>query len=149
MATNYTTQASKATANPKFVEVGQIQVCSVFALSAALAIGDIINMLVLPIGAVVCDVCISSDTALDTNAASTLSFQVGDQTTPGRYIGGAAGHVQGNNIPMAPYHMDQASGHQWKADATSNIIQMKVFAAPATAAVTGNLRLTIEYSMDP
>jgi len=146
MATNYTTQASKATANPKFLEAGQCQVCSVFALSAALAINDVINMLTLPIGATVCDVCISSDTALDTNAASTLAFQVGDQGNATRYI---ATHVQGNNIPMAPYHMDQAGGHQYKADATSNIIQIKVQAAPATAAAAGNLRLTIEYSMDP
>ena len=146
MATNYTTQASKATANPKFIEVGQIQVCSVFALSAALAINDDITMLKLPIGAVVCDVCISSDAALDTNAASTLSFQVGDQTMANRYI---TTHLQGNNQAMAPYHMDQASGHQYVADATSNLVQIKVQAAPATAAVTGNLRLTIEYSMDP
>jgi hypothetical protein len=146
MATAYLTQASKARANPKFIEAGQVQVCSVFALSAALAAGDTIAMLTMPIGATVCDVCISSDTPLDTNVASTLSFQVGDAALATRYIGT---HVQGNNIPMAPYHMDQASGHQFVAAAGAQQVIMTVIGAAATGAVAGNLRLTIEYSMDP
>jgi hypothetical protein len=146
MATNYATQASKARANPKFIEAGQIQVSSVFPLSAALAAGDTINMLTMPIGATVCDVCISSDTPLDTNAVSTLSFQVGDAGLANRYIGT---HLQGNNQAMIPYHMDQAAGHQYVAAAGSQQIVITVVGAAATGAVAGNLRLTVEYSMDP
>lgn len=146
MANNYPTQASKATANPKFLEAGQIAVCSVFPLSAALTLGDTITMLSLPVGAIVFDMTISSDTALDTNAASTLAYQVGDGVTATRYIGT---HPQGNNQPMSPYHLDQALGHQYQVTATTNKIVITVQAAPATGATTGNLRCTVEYSMDP
>lgn len=144
MATNYTTQASKATANAKFLHEGTLNVSSVFALSAALAINDVITMMNLPVGANIVDVIISSDTALDTNGASTLSYQVGDAGNATRYI---TTHVQGNNIPMAPYHMDQASGC-WVVTAGNTQVLIKVQAAPATGATTGNLRCTVVYNMD-
>ena len=132
--------------NPKFIEQGQVAVCSVFALTAALAINDTITFLSLPLNAVVFDVCISSDTPLDTNVASTLSFQIGDAVLATRYIGT---HIVGNNIPMAPYHLDQASGHQFVVIAGTQQVIGKVIAGPATGAVAGNLRCTVEYSMDP
>jgi hypothetical protein len=146
MATNYTTGSNKAQANPKFLQEGTVTVCAIFPLSAALAINDTIVMMVLPLGATVVDAIISSDTPLDTNAASTLSFQVGDAVLATRYIGT---HVQGNNQAMAPYNLDQASGHQYVVVAGTQQIIIKVQAAPATPATTGNLRLTMQYSMDP
>jgi hypothetical protein len=45
--------------------------------------------------------------------------------------------------------MDQASGHQYVTTPTTNKVVITVQAAPATGAAAGNLRLTIEYSMDP
>lgn len=147
MATNYTTQASKAVLPPRFVHAGQIQVSSVFALTAALAVNDVITMAQLPIGAVVMDVIISTDTALDTNAGgSTISFQVGDQGSATRYIGTKT--QGGNNVPLVPYHMDQQGGHQYRVDATSNQLLVKVQAGPATGATTGNLRVSVSYAMD-
>ena len=131
--------------NPKFLEEGQTAVCAVFALTAALAAADTITFMTLPVGATVFDMAISSDTPLDTNVASTLSFQVGDGVTANRYI---ATHVQGNNIPMAPYHLDQALGHQYVTTPTTNKIVGTVVGGPATGAVAGNLRLTVEYGMD-
>lgn len=130
---------------PKFIERGEIKVCSSFALSAALVLNDVVQMVTLPVGATVTSVLLSTDTALDTNASSTIAYSVGDGGSATRYISAKA---QGNNIPLAPYAMDQAAGHQFVITSSTNVIQVKVSTGPATGATTGTMRLTVGYSMD-
>jgi hypothetical protein len=148
MATNYTTGSNKAptATNPKFIQEGTIPVHCIFPVNTAFVINDTVLMAVVPIGATMLDCILSSDGAMDSNAASTLSFQIGDQTVANRYI---TTHLQGNNQAMAPYHMDQGGGSGFVITATTNQIIAKVIAAPATGATGVNLRLTLFYSMDP
>lgn len=120
-------------------------VVAVFALTAALATNDIIQMMSVPSGAYICDVILATD-ALDTNAASTISYDVGDSNAAQRYI---AAKAQGNNVALPPYHMDQKNGLGYKTGANSGdtLIEVKVHAGPATGATSGQVVLAVRYSM--
>lgn len=146
MAT-YNASKQAAGIEPKYLQAGLIAVSSVFALTAAFGLADLVNMVTVPSGATIIDTILSSDTALDTNATSTISYDVGDSNAAQRYV---AAKAQGNDLPLAPYHMDQAPGHQYKTgtNAGDTTLVVKIHAAPATGAATGNLRLTVLYSMD-
>jgi hypothetical protein len=121
---------------------------STFALTAALALNDTITMCYLPDNAVVLDVAIATDTALDTNAASTIAYDVGDAGSANRFIAAVA---QGNNIPLpiTASTLSATMGYQYTTSGaeTKNAIIVTVHTAPATGATTGTLRLKISYSM--
>jgi hypothetical protein len=146
MASTYTGTHAAAGVQPVFLPTGDITVFSSYALTGALVINDIINMMVLPPGVTVRSVLLSSDTALDTNGTAQLAYDVGDGASATRYI---ANKVQGNNTALAPYSMDQPSGHQYVigTNAGDTVIKVKVRAAPATAATTGTIRLSVTYRM--
>jgi len=127
---------------------GNMTVVSTFALTAAFAIGDTITMCFLPDNAVVTNVKIATDTALDTNAASTIAYDVGDAGSANRFIAAVA---QGNNIPLpiTSSLFSATLGYQYTTSAgeTKNAIIVTIHTAPATGATTGTLRLAVDYSM--
>lgn len=150
--THYTGATGASKVQPgvttKFLPCGAMEIQSVFKLTAALATNDIIDFLPLPAGFNVSDMILSSDTALDTNATSTLSYDIGDSNAAQRYV---AAKAQSNNAALAPYHMDQSGGSQYQIGTNTgdNMVQAKIHAGAATGATSGNLRLTVKGSMDP
>lgn len=128
--------------------IGNTTVVSTFALVAALALNDTITMCYLPENAVVLDVAISTDTALDTNGASTIAYDVGDAVTANRFIAAA---VQGNNLPLpiTSSTLSATMGFQYTTSGAEgkHAIIVTIHTAPATGAATGTLRLRIGYSM--
>lgn len=144
MAT-YTGTRAASGVEPIYNAVGDVTVVSTFALSVALATNDLLNMVNLPSGAYIIDVVLSTD-ALDTNAASTIAYDVGDSNSATRYISNKA---QGNNAALAPYHMDQAAGlgYQTGANSGDTTVVVKVHTGPATGATSGTVRLAVTYNV--
>jgi len=124
---------------------GDTTVVAVYNLAGALALNDLIQMADLPTGAYIVDVVLAAD-ALDTNATSTLAYDVGDSNSATRYINNK---TQGNNTALGPYHMDQKGGLGYKigTNAGDNTIVVKIRVGPATAATTGQVVLAATYSM--
>jgi hypothetical protein len=141
MATNYSAAQANANVPPKYLHAGAIVRSASFALSAALVVNDVIQMFKLPAGATVHEVILASDD-LDTNGTPTIKLDVGDATAANRFISqstvGQAGGVG---------RTDQAGGVGYKYSADT-MLQVKVNTAPATGATTGNVTLTVAYSMD-
>ena len=123
---------------------GVVAVLSTFSLTAALAANDIINMLTIPRYAVVLDMILGTGVALDTNATSTIAYDVGDATTDNLYFDNL---TQGNNIPLPLTHMTKALaiGTQYTVDTN---IKITLEASAATGATAGTIYLCAVYSMD-
>jgi hypothetical protein len=123
---------------------GAVAVLSTFSLTAALASGDIINMLSIPRFAVVLDMMLGTGVALDTNATSTIAYDVGDATTDNLYFDNL---TQGANLPLPLTHMTKALaiGTQYTVDTN---IKITLEASPATGATAGTIYLCAIYSMD-
>ena len=142
--TTYTADLEAAGVQPVQNATGDVTRVAIFALTAAFGLNDLVKMLTLPANAYVVDVVIGTDAALDTNATSTISYDVGDSNAAQRYI---AAKAQGNNVPLPPYHMDQAAGlgYQIGTNTGDNVVVVKIHAAPATGATSGNLRVAVTY----
>ena len=141
MATNYSSPQAAGNIPPKYLHAGAIVRSATFALTAALAVNDTIQMFKLPAGAVIHEVILASDD-VDTNGTPTIKFDVGDATTANRFISAT---TVGQTGGVA--RMDQAPGVGFKY-AADTVIQVKVNTAPATGASSGNITLTVSYSMD-
>jgi|SRR5579863_292194 len=140
--TTYNATREQGGVEPVQNATGDITVVSTFALTQALAVNDIINMLDVPLNAVVTEVNLSAD-ELDTNAAATIAYDVGDSNSAQRFIAAAA---QSNGVALAPTRMNVAAGlgYQYTSRTT---IQVKVHTGPATGATSGTVRLAVTYSM--
>lgn len=143
--TTYTADREAAGVEPIQNAIGDITVFGVFALSAALATGDLIQMMTLPANAYVTDVALATD-ALDTNGSSTIAYDVGDSNAAARYI---SDKVQPNDAALGPYHMDQKGGLGYKigTNAGDNVVVVKVHTGPATGATSGQVVLAVTYNM--
>jgi len=121
--------------------IGVNTVTGEYNLSAALALNDVIQMVKIPAGATVLDVIVVSDD-VDTNGVPAVTYDVGDGVAPAYYMSGSAiGQVGGIG------RMDAVGAHP-KTYAAEDTIDITVSAAPATAAVVGNISLTAFYTMD-
>lgn len=113
---------------------------SSYELTAALVVDDVIQMLKVPIGAIILDVVLSTDD-LDTSGSPTLVLDVGDGDNDDRLISastvGQAGGVA---------YMDEIDAllYQYTADDT---IDVSVKTAPATGASSGTINLAVTYTM--
>lgn len=128
-----------------FTEVGTIDITS------APAVGDIWELVQVPNGYAVESVYLDC-AQLDTNASPTLTLEVGDSTTAGRYISGSTigrtGGVAINNVAgsvgyVNPIQNSAGSTGQFSGgNAGATTIQVKVTAVAATFAA-GNVTLAV------
>ncbi len=141
MATTYSAAQAAGNVPPKYLHAGAIVRSASYALTAALALNDAIQMFKLPAGAVVHEVILASDD-VDTNASPTVKYDVGDGSLANRFIAattiGQAGGVA---------RMDQKGGVGFKCTADT-MIQVTVNTAPATGTASGAITLTVSYTMD-
>lgn len=119
------------------------------ALTTALALNDIVQLVKVPNGFKILNVTIDVD-PLDSNATPTLTGTVGDGTTPGKFITLTAaqlksGVVQPNNVvgSTGVVYAPATSG----GNAGETVIQFKATANPATW-VNGTMRLAVECQID-
>lgn len=120
--------------------VGLIQQTETYNVVAALALGDVIQMMKIPAGATVVDVILSA-TDLDTGGTPALSLEVGDGADTDRFItatgvGGTGGHARANTH----------TGHGFTYG-NEDTIDVRV-AAAAAAFAPGAIRLSTIYTMD-
>lgn len=141
MATTYSSSQAASNVNPKYLHAGGIVRSATFALSAALVLNDVIQMFKVPSGATIHEVILGTDD-LDTNGTPTVKLDVGDTTTANRFISAS---TVGQTGGVA--RMDQQGGVGFKY-AADTMLQVKVNTAPATGASSGNVTLTVTYSMD-
>ncbi len=122
---------------------------------ASAAVGDIYQVCRVPNGYSIESVILDTD-QLDSNATPTVTLEVGDSTTPGRFITGAttghAGGVQTSNVPAATGYIyalgSGETGQMAGGNAGSNIIQVQVTTAAATFKA-GSVRVAVRCYEDP
>jgi hypothetical protein len=119
------------------------------ALTTALAVNDIVQLIQVPNGYKILNVTLDSD-PLDSNAAPTLTGSVGDAVTAGKFITVTAaqlktGIVLPNNVPGSTGVVYAPAGSGGNAGGT--VLQFKATANPATW-VNGTMRLAAELQID-
>lgn len=144
--TTYVGSATGDTYIPRVVyDNGVTAVTGVFNLTAALALGDIIQLADVPAGAEIDDVILDS-AKIDTGATPAIEFEVGTATTPGLFITGATvgqtGGIQHSNVAGA-------GGYQFPQTTNDEryTIQAQVTTAPATGAAAGRVAVTVLYRL--
>lgn len=120
--------------------IAETRVTSSYTFTVAPANGDVVQMVKIPVGAIIQDVTLSS-TDIDTNGTPTVSLVVGDGSDTDRFITtstiGRAGGVA---------RLDSQVGHGY-AYTAEDTIDVVITAGPATAAV-GTFVLTVDYTME-
>jgi hypothetical protein len=134
-STKITNQAPARAAIP-----GLNAVSEVFTFPAAPVLNDTVEMVLLPKGAVLCDMVLDADD-LDTGGTPTIMLQVGDGTTADKFIG-ASNVAQAGGVAR----MDK-KGNVGVPLAADTKAVVKVSTGPATGAV-GDIRLTAIYSLE-
>ena len=120
--------------------IGACMAWSSYSLTAALALNDVIQMIKVPLGAVILDGWLAC-TDLDTGGSPTIVLDVGDGDDTDRFIDGAT--------------IGQTAGHARFADQSSllyeytaaDTIDVLVQAAPATGASSGTIKMAVCYTM--
>lgn len=137
-----TTSKVASTVQSRTIVNGVIAVYATYALSAALALDDVIQMVKIPAGATVLDVKLTADD-LDTNAAPAIVLDVGDGGDTDRFIDGSTiGQSGGITASM---NVRTGFLHAYTAEDT---IDVHVQVGPATGAASGNVKLAVLYTMD-
>lgn len=124
--------------------IGIVSVTSKYSLTAALVINDVIQMVKIPKGAVIQEVILAAGD-LDTASSPAIKLIVGDGDDTDRFIKDASGIstiAQGGGV--ARMNNQVGAGHQYAADDT---IDVKVDTAPTTGTTSGDITLTVIYSM--
>ena len=119
------------------------------------AVGDIYELARVPNGYSIESVILDCD-QIDSNATPTVTLEVGDATTPGRFISGSTigrtGGVQSSNVAASTGYIyalgSGQTGQSAGGNAGSNIIQAHVTAAAATFKA-GNVRVAVRCYEDP
>lgn len=119
-----------------------------YTLIAALVINDVIQMVKVPKGACILEVILTSD---DLDSSTGVVLAVGDGVTADRFISGStvgqAGGIVRMGSGVTAANQSGASAFQYTVDDT---VDVKVTTAPSgTAATTGDIVLTVLYSMEP
>lgn len=140
MATLVSTQAG-STVPARRAESGVYPIKGTYALAAALAASDVIQMVKVPAGATVLDGYVQLPD-LDSNGSPTINIECGDGSDPDRFIDGttggqAAGLLRFNSL-LFP--------HTYTAEDTVDLVAT---AGPATGATSGTITLVVFVSMDP
>jgi hypothetical protein len=121
---------------------GAVQsVQSVYTLSAALTLNQVIPMLPVPNGARITNVVLSTDD-LDSNGSPAIVLAVGDTGSATRFIS-ASTVAQAGGVTT----LNQHGGHGYKYTADT-IVNVKCTTAPATGATSGTIVLTVSYVYD-
>ena len=112
------------------------------------ALGDVFELVQIPNGYAIESVILDCD-QLDSNATPTLALEVGDATTPARFITGStvghAGGVQYSNVAGATgyqYTVGTNNGQFSGGNAGATVIQVQVTTAAATFKA-GSIRLAV------
>jgi hypothetical protein len=116
----------------------EVVVYASYALTAALAVSDVIQMVPVPAGAIITGVTLGA-TDLDTNGSPTIVLDVGDGADTDRLIDGATvGQSGGSSSTLTT----TAFGYQYTAADTIDVL---VQAGPATGAASGTIHLVVRY----
>lgn len=139
-----TFKSSLVTANTSAgVGVGsqEVVVYATYALTAALALNDIIQMVPVPSGATITGVTIGA-TDLDTGGSPAIVLDVGDGSDTDRFIDGATvGQAGGSSSTLAV----AGFGYTYTSDDTVDVL---VQVAPATGATSGTISLRVAYVLN-
>jgi len=143
MATTYYSAQVTLGDPPRFIGPGNFEVYGSFALTAALVINDVIQMVKVPPGARILDMEIYADD-LDTNVAPSLLLEVGDDGDTDRFIeactlGQDASFIRG---------IQTKAGFCYDSYTAANTIDIKVNTAPATGAATGDIKMRVTMCVD-
>lgn len=148
MASTLTTSKVAAGIQPRTPHSGVVAVKGVYALAAALVVDDVIQMVKIPKGAMILDMVLSAED-LDSGGSPAIVLDVGDGGDTDRFIDGStigqAGGVIRLGSGVAAAVADGTNGYVYTADDT---IDVYVQVAPATGATTGNITLTVIYTME-
>lgn len=140
MAT-YLSNKAQPGVQPKFNPTGVIAVCASYAFATAPSLNDLVQLMQIPAGATMVDVILDSDD-LDSNGTPTVTFDVGDTTTAGRFIAASTAPQAGGVV-----HATVAASTDYPY-AANTWLYLKVHAAAATFQA-GTVRVTALYTMDP
>lgn len=122
------------------VPVGNVEAVAYgeYALSAALAAADVVQMVKVPKGAYITGGTLAAD---DLDSGTTITVAVGDGGSTARYIASGSTALQSGTVTA--FNVPAGFGYQYTADDTVDIL---IVAGPSTA-TTGTLRLTVRYKM--
>ena len=118
------------------------EVHATYSLSAALVVNDVIQMVKIPAGATVISVTLAA-ADLDSSGTPAIVLTVGDGDDTDRFITTAVGTIaQAGGV----CRLDNPVGlnHKYTADDT---IDVKVTTAPGTGATSGDIDLSVIYTM--
>jgi hypothetical protein len=140
MATTYVATKAGSGQMAKTLPQGVYVESSTYALTGALVVNDVIQMLKVNAGTTVLATTLITDD-LDSGGSPAVVLAVGDGTTAGRFITGStvaqAGGIQATNAAGVPY--------TYTVDDT---VDVKCTTAPATGATTGNITLVAWLTRD-
>jgi len=129
-----TTNKTASTVPAKLVHAGSQSISADYSFSLSLSVGDVIQMVRVPSGAVVTDVAM---TFLGT-AANTVAGNVGDGDSSARYI--AATSLSNQGVVRAtvgiPYSYSQ-----------DDTVDLSITVATSTT-LAGGVKLTVTYKVD-
>ncbi|MDE2100406.1 MAG: hypothetical protein KGL39_24350 [Patescibacteria group bacterium] len=131
------------------------------AVTTSLALNDVVQMVNLSAdaslmsgyGPTILGISLGAD-QLDTGGSPALTLDVGDATTANRFIaastvGQAGGVFRGTLAPCLGYQPFASSFGTYTTNSNQTyLIEVKVHAAAATAAA-GNIRLLVDFTVDP
>lgn len=142
MATTYSSTAVASTVPARSPSsAGLTAVKATYALTGALVVNDVIQMVKVPLGAVIYGVVLSVPD-LDSAGSPAVILAVGDGSDDDRFITGST-VGQAGGVAM----LNAASGHGYTYTA-DDTVDVKVTTAPGTSATTGTITLTVVFAKE-
>lgn len=139
MATLNTTVAAASSALTQGIAGNSKTVYASYAVTAALAANDVIDMLKVPKNARIVGVTLKASD-LDTGGSPSIVLDVGDTGDTDRLIDGATiGQAGGTSTALV------SSTGQFYQYTAETIISVLVQAGPATGATSGTIELAVTY----
>jgi hypothetical protein len=121
-------------------ELGLNCVSETYELTAALVLDDVIQMVKIPVGAIIQEVILSVD---DLDGATSLTLSVGDGDDPNRYIQASTIGQAGGTARMAMVTTIDCHNYTYTADDT---IDVHAEAVSGSETATGTIVLTVFYT---
>lgn len=119
---------------PRYIENGVVARSAVFTFTAAQSVGDVIQMVPVPKGAMIIDAVVAPNIG-----GANFTFGLGDGNSVSRF--GASLSTSG---ATAMVRANAGSGYSYSADDT---IDIQIQTA-TSASAAGSIRLTVTYSFD-
>lgn len=141
MASTFTSPQVAAGVQP-IVPVGNVETVAYgeYALTGALVVNDVIQIVRVPAGAIITGGFLAVDD-LDTNGTPLITMQVGDGGSAPRFL---ASNTKPQTGGVAYFDAQAGFGFTYTVDDT---IDVTVNTAPATGATTGTVRVGVRYKM--